>query len=104
MSAAVITGKVGVFVFGTSTGPQDLIGAPAEQVFRQVFLGSLRGDEWTKVGEAEVSITLFDEKTMVAEQVAVLEKAIQRERADSHNRITDMTAKLQSLLAIEAST
>ena len=51
--------------------------------------------------EGRVVLTPY---VLPAEQVTVLEKAIQKERADSHNRITQMTAKLQSLLAIEVAT
>ncbi|RYF29808.1 MAG: hypothetical protein EOO23_06565 [Comamonadaceae bacterium] len=105
MSAASkpITGKVGVWVLSCITGPQDLVGQPSETVMPRLHFSSVdMGDSWTKVGEADVTVSLFSEKAMVEHQVATIRKAIVRVKADAQKQATELNQQLQSLLAIEA--
>lgn len=55
---------------------------------------------WVKVGSAEITVTLFPQEEVVAEQVKVLNAELQRERAESQvrqNGILDRISKLQAL-------
>ena len=56
---------------------------------------------WTRVGTAEVIITLDDCKTCRANQVAMLQAQLKEMRAEHQQAQNRLTKKIQELLAIE---
>ena len=56
---------------------------------------------WVKVGDAEVSVSLFDSGEITRSQVAVLQEAKRRVQAESQAKINQIEGQIQSLLAIE---
>ena len=58
-------------------------------------------DGWTRVGTAEVSITLDDRKTVTANQVAMLQSQLKEMRAEHQQAQNRLTKQIQELLAID---
>ena len=56
---------------------------------------------WTRVGTAEVIITLDDCKTVTANQVAVLQSQLKEMRAEHQQAQNRLTKQIQELLAID---
>ena len=56
---------------------------------------------WTRVGTAEVSITLDDCKTDTANQVAILQSLLKEMRAEHQQAQNRLTKRINELLAIE---
>ena len=55
---------------------------------------------WTRVGTAEVIITLDDCKTCTANQVAILQRQLTEMRAEHQQAQNRLTKQIQELLAI----
>ena len=58
-------------------------------------------DGWTRVGTAEVIITLDDCKTVTANQVAILQSQLKEMRAEHQQAQNRLTKRINELLAIE---
>ena len=58
-------------------------------------------DGWTRVGTAEVIITLDDCKTCTANQVAILQSQLQEMRAEHQQAQNRLTKQIHELLAID---
>ena len=58
-------------------------------------------DGWTRVGTAEVIITLDDRKTVTANQVAMLQSQLKEMRAEHQQAQNRLTKQIQELLAID---
>ena len=58
-------------------------------------------DGWTRVGTAEVIITLDDLKTCTANQVAILQSQLKEMRAEHQQAQNRLTKQIQELLAID---
>lgn len=58
-------------------------------------------DGWTRVGTAEVIITLDDCKTCTANQVAILQSQLKEMRAEHQQAQNRLTKQIQELLAID---
>jgi hypothetical protein len=90
-----------VWLTGESYGPEDLKREP-ERVVR--ILGYSAVDMsacgWSRVGTAEVEITLDDVDQMVSNKVDALRKEIAKTRANAEFRAVQLEAKVQQLLAI----
>ena len=56
---------------------------------------------WTRVGTAEVIITLDDCKTVTANQVAILQSRLKEMRAEHQQAQNRLTKQIQELLAID---
>ena len=56
---------------------------------------------WTRVGTAEVIITLDDRKTVTANQVAILQSQLKEMRAEHQQAQNRLTKQIQELLAID---
>ena len=56
---------------------------------------------WTRVGTAEVSISLDDCKTVTANQVAILQSQLKEMRAEHQQAQNRLTKQIQELLAID---
>ena len=56
---------------------------------------------WTPVGTAEVSFRLDDCKTVIANQVAILQQALKEMRAEHQQAQNRLTKQIQELLAID---
>ena len=56
---------------------------------------------WTRVGTAEVIITLDDCKTCTANQVAILQSQLKEMRAEHQQAQNRLTKQIQELLAID---
>lgn len=56
---------------------------------------------WTRVGTAEVIITLDDCKTCTANQVAILQSQLKEMRAEHQQAQNRLTKRINELLAIE---
>jgi len=55
---------------------------------------------WIKVGTAQVTLTLSDEKEVLASMVAVIDSQIQQTYAEAEATVTDLKRKKEQLLAI----
>ena len=53
------------------------------------------------VVHVDIKVPLIDEKQLITAQVEQLKKVIQKEKADSHVRVTAIEEKIQSLLCLE---
>ena len=58
-------------------------------------------DGWTRVGTAEVIITLDDRKTVTANQVAILQSQLKEMRAEHQQAQNRLTKRINELLAID---
>ena len=58
-------------------------------------------DGWTRVGTAEVIITLDDCKTVTANQVAILQSQLKEMRAEHQQAQNRLTKQIHELLAID---
>ena len=56
---------------------------------------------WVKIGTAEISVELFDDKEIIVNKLAVLDEAEKRVKADAENKLTEIERQRQQLLAIE---
>jgi hypothetical protein len=56
---------------------------------------------WTRVGTAEISITLDDCKAVTANQVAILQGQLKEMRAEHQQAQNRLTKRIQELLAID---
>lgn len=56
---------------------------------------------WTRVGTAEVIITLDDCKTVTANQVVILQSQLKEMRAEHQQAQNRLTKQIQELLAID---
>jgi hypothetical protein len=56
---------------------------------------------YTRVGTARMTVELVSEKELRTSVAATLRAQIDKERAESHNRITNLTRQLNEVLAIE---
>lgn len=104
MSAArTITATVGAWLTSSEyVGPDDLNKTPEHVINVLSFVAhdmTKRG--WTRVGDAEITITLVDEKTLISNKVGALRNELQAVRAEAQLRANDLESKIQKLLAIE---
>lgn len=88
---------------GAYTKPSDLHKLDDERLVASVFFqnADMSSVGWTRVGTAEISITLNDCKTVTANQVAILQSQLKEMRAEHQQAQNRLTKRINSLLAIE---
>ena len=87
----------------TYTKPSDLHKLDDERLVASVFFQNIdmSRDGWTRVGTAEVIITLDDCKTRTANQVAILQSQLKEMRAEHQQAQNRLTKQIHELLAID---
>lgn len=105
MKPIVITATVRAWLTGTRSSLDEIVkeSDPAEAISRLGF-SAYDMDEgsypWVHIGSADITVTLMPQTELVAAQVEVLNKELQRERAESQGRqnaILDRISKLSAL-------
>lgn len=107
MTTRILKGTTPVFFVNDHRGPDDLVDAN-KAIDSLSFTpwcrqpdGSLRTPAgWTYVGEADVTLMLVDNDTLVANKVESLRAQRTKEVADSYARTVAIDAQIQQLLAI----
>lgn len=95
---------------GQCFGPDDLSKDPHELVNRLTFINpACTDDAWaalgyTRVGDAEITITLVNTDTMVQNKVDSLRSEQKRVIAEAQLKSTQIESQIQKLLAIECAT
>lgn len=88
---------------GMYTKPSELQKLDDKELFDLLFFqnSDMSSCGWTRVGTAEISITLNDCKTVTANQVAILQSQLKEMRAEHQQAQNRLTKRINSLLAIE---
>ena len=88
---------------GAYTKPSELHKLDDKELVASVFFQNIdmSRDGWTRVGTAEVIITLDDYKTVTANQVAILQAQLKEMRAEHQHAQNRLAKQIQELLAIE---
>ena len=88
---------------GAYTKPSDLHKLDDERLVASVFFQNIdmSPSGWTRVGTAEVIITLDDCKTVTANQVAILQSQLKEMRAEHQQAQNRLTKQIHELLAID---
>ena len=88
---------------GSYTKPSELHKLDDKELVGSVHFHNIdmSRDGWTRVGTAEVIITLDDCKTCMANQVAVLQSQLKEMRAEHQQAQNRLTKQIQELLAID---
>lgn len=102
MSGRVITGTVGVWLTRScGIGPTDLKdGEDAALVRGFTFTHIDMAPDWTRIGNAELKITLAPNDAIVTDAIASLRAEQTRLRAEAERKSTDIERQIQTLLAI----
>ena len=85
------------------TAPSELQKLDGEELVASVYFqnADMSSYGWTRVGTAEVIITLDDFKTCTANQVAILQAQLKEMRAEHQQAQNRLTKQIQELLAID---
>ena len=88
---------------GAHTKPSELHKLDDEELVDVLFLqnADMSSYGWTRVGTAEVIITLDDRKTVTANQVVMLQSQLKEMRAEHQQAQNRLTKQIQELLAID---
>ena len=88
---------------GTYTKPSDLHKLDDEELVDLLHFQSadMSSYGWTRVGTAEVIITMDDCKTVTANQVVILQSQLKEMRAEHQQAQNRLTKQIQELLAID---
>ena len=88
---------------GAYTKPSELHKLDDERLIASVQFQNIdmSPSGWTRVGTAEVIITLDDCRTVTANQVAILQSQLKEMRAEHQQAQNRLTKQIQELLAIE---
>jgi hypothetical protein len=65
-----------------------------------LYYTDIEVETWTKVGTAEITVTLYPVEDVTKDMVAAIDSQIQATYADAESKINQLKAKKQSLLAI----
>lgn len=88
----------------SSIGPEDLINAKPESLVEQFYYtrssSNMAAHGWTRVGEAEITVTLPDTEELVANKIDALRKQKDNVLAEAQNKATNIERQIQTLLAI----
>ena len=98
-----VKGTVSVWLPYTYTKTSDLHKLDDERLVASVHFQNIdmSRDGWTRVGTAEVIITLDDPKTCTANQVAILQSQLKEMRAEHQQAQNRLTKRINELLAID---
>ena len=88
---------------GTYAKPSELQKLDGEELVDLLYFqnADMSSYGWTRVGTAEVIITLDDCKTCTANQVAILQSQLKEMRAEHQQAQNRLTKQIQELLAID---
>ena len=88
---------------GAYTKPSELHKLDDKELVGSVFFQNIdmSRDGWTRVGTAEVIMTLDDCKTCTANHVAILQSQLKEMRAEHQQAHSRLTQHLPALLAID---
>ena len=88
---------------GSYTKPSELHKLDGEELVDLLHFSNAEMSSygWTRVGTAEVIITLDDCKTATANQVAILQSQLKEMRAEHQQAQNRLTKQIQELLAID---
>jgi hypothetical protein len=103
MSASrVISGKVGVWLTPySSLGPKQLADGDGAAIVRDVdFSQHDMAPEWTRIGTAQVQITLEPTDQIINNKIDALRTEQKKVVADAQKKSTDLEREIQQLLAI----
>ena len=98
----VISGKLPAWFTSEWVGPDDLHGSPKDAIGKLSFFifSDTPPSGWSLAGDAEITVTLDNEKTLIANKVDALRRELQKVRADASVTETLIESKIQNLLAI----
>jgi len=100
MTTVTVTTKTKAWIPGSSSAsPADLL---AGKRLDSIGFSSadMREYGWTEVGEAEVTITLQDQQTMVANKIDSLREEAKAIRAEAAAKVTRIEGQINDLLAL----
>ena len=91
-----ITGKITAYLSGRSesSDPQDI----DDLAFSTL---DMTDHGWVKVGDAEITVSLYGREEITRSQVSMLTEAKRRIQAETQAKINQIDGQIQSLLAIE---
>jgi hypothetical protein len=95
-----LSGKTKAWITQHSTiGPKDLLD---EKVIGALAYHSddMSKYGWTLVGEAEITLHIADEKTLVDNKVAALREELKNVRAEAQAKATRLESQINDLLAL----
>lgn len=98
-----ISGKTKAWFAGSTYGPEDLNGMSDEVLGRVVAYSSnlnMAEHGWSLIGDAEITLHVEDEDTLIANKVQGLRGELARVRAESQAKETRIEEQIQKLLAI----
>lgn len=98
----VIAGTVGVWLSSINGRTADrLANAADDEILHEVWLNALdMTPEWTRVGQADVTVTLDPPEQLVTRHIESLEAQRARILAEAQNQVTAIDREIQTLLAI----
>ena len=99
--STTITHKTKAWITSHSDiGPQELAHAKvAEELNYTSHMGMVK-QGWTVVGDAEITIMLVDQDTLVQNKVQALREELKTVRAEAQLKETKLESQIQNLLAI----
>ena len=100
-----ITITLGVYCSQYSPQPNEIHNLPPEKLGELTFstISRFIPKDWTQVGTAEVTITLFDRNDTLKAQVKTLQEMKKNLQAETQFKLNQIEGKIQSLLALENS-
>ena len=94
-----VTGKLTAYMTPTAMAEK----RSSESVDSMVFSSLDMTDHgWVRIGEAEITVSLYDSAEIVRSQVSMLKEAKRRVQAEAQAKINQIEGQIQSLLAIES--
>lgn len=98
----VISGKLPAWFTSEWVGPDDLNGSPQDSIGKLSFyiFSDTPPANWSRAGDAQITVTLDDEKTLIANKIEALRGELQKVRADASVKATTIKSEIQNLLAI----
>jgi hypothetical protein len=103
MTTRIITGTTGVWLTQySSIGPKELAESDGERLVNGFQYGShdMTGSGWTRIGEAQVHITLKSTDEILLSKVDALKAQKTKLQAETQEEITRIDEQIQNLLAI----
>jgi hypothetical protein len=98
---ATITGKTKVWMSKySSVTPRELEAGTAKVEAFFYTNTDMHDSGYTYVGDAELTVTTFEPKTIIANKVEALKEEAKSIRAEAHMKCTRIEEQIQNLLAI----
>jgi hypothetical protein len=97
MTTATIKTKAWVTQY-SSTSPENLLAGDLRGL--SYYESDMTSAGWTLVGDAEVTVTLIDKRTMIDNKIAALREEAKTVRAEATAKVTKIEGQIQNLLAL----